>query len=626
MKWVKNIKWSLKKKIFAGYGIVLILLLVVLGWSLVHISRLGRASDAILSENYKSILAAENMINALERQDSAILFLLHGKVEESVKQYRNNEMIFMEWFGRAKDNITIAGEDSIIYQIENEYKNYLVQFMILKDAYENEKATITELMEVLYGKLQITTFHALYNSCINLRELNQATMFKASDNAARLARHAMISMTLIGLLTIAVGVGFSLFLANFITQPIRQLIVGTHEIAEGNYTVNIPKRSTDEFGLLADDFNTMTEKLKSYHDLNFERLMSERRKSDAIISSIDEGLVFVDADFKIANINPAAAKIFNVDIHSAEERHFLEIVKQPILFDYIKNASETGKLPAIETDENILTIKHNENIKYYQFYITPVRTKDDISKGVVLLLRDITRLKELDLLKSQFVMTASHELRTPLTSSIMSIDLLVEHSLEILDEKDRELLNAAQEELHRLRFLVNDLLELSKIESGKIELVFDNVIMSDLAAKAVSVLNTQANENGIDLIVDMPQNLPAVRIDPNKITWVITNLVSNAFRYTPRGGYVKLTAEPVGNQIQVSVTDNGSGIPYEYQSRIFDKFVQVKTNHVSGGSGLGLAICKEIVRAHKGTIWVDSVPEEGSTFNFTLPVTEPLHS
>ena len=169
---------------------------------------------------------------------------------------------------------------------------------------------------------------------------------------------------------------------------------------------------------------------------------------------------------------------------------------------------------------------------------------------------------------------------------------------------------------------MNDLLELSKIESGKIDLVFDTIALSDLAEKALSVLKNQADEKGIELIGDVPKTLPDVRIDPNKVTWIITNLVSNAFRYTKSGGYIKITAELVGNQVQVSVIDNGSGIPYEYQSRIFDKFVQVKTSSDTEGSGLGLAICKEIVRAHGGTIWVESEPGKGSTFSFTLPVAE----
>ncbi len=616
-------QWTLRKKIFFGYGIVLLLLLVVLGLALVHIGRLGRASDAILRENYKSILAAENMIKALERQDNAILLLLHGRREESITQFRADELTFMEWFGRAKDNITVAGEDTVIFRIEGEYRNYLVQSAALMDAYDNRKYPISEIIDTFYEGSLLKTFHSLTALCINLHELNQTTMFRASDNAGHLARHAMISMSMIGLLTIAIGMGFSLLLSNFITSPIRQLIDGTHQIAEGNYTVSIPKRSTDELGRLADDFNAMTKKLKLFHDLDIERLMSERRKSDAIISSIDEGLVFVDAELKIANINPAAAKIFNITPRAAEERHFLEIINQSTLFEYIKKAVETGKRPVIEPDHNILTIEQNEHANYYQFYITLVQTHDGAGRGAVLLLRDITRLKELDQLKSQFVMTASHELRTPLTSSIMSIDLLVERSLATLQEKDRELLQVAQEELHRLRILVNDLLELSKIESGKIDLAFETYVLSELILKAVSVLRTQSDERGIDLIADVPEMLPDVRIDPNKITWVITNLVSNAFRYTNSGGFIKISAEPVGTQVQISVTDNGTGIPYEYQSRIFDKFVQVKSNRDAGGSGLGLAICKEIVRAHGGTIWVDSVPGEGSAFRFTLPIAHP---
>jgi len=615
--------WTMKKKIFIGYGIVLVLLLMVLIRSLVHIGRLGRASEGILSENYKSILAAENMIDALERQDSAVLLLLHGRGEEGVSQFREHEMMFMEWFGRAKDNITIAGEDSIILNIGEEYRNYLAQFTILDNSYESRNAITDEMMNLLYDRALLRTFHTLYDLCISLRELNQTTMYQASDNATGLARHSMISMSIIGLLTIAVGIGFSLFLSSFITQPIRQLIEATQEITKGNYSVSIPKRSSDEFGLLAGDFNSMAQKLNTYHELNIERLMSERRKSDAIISSIDEGLVFVDEDLNIVNINPAASKIFDVDPNTAENRHFLEIINQSVLFKYMKVATETGKRPDLEQDKSILTIRHDDDSKYYQFLITPVRTKEGISKGVVLLLRDITRLKELDQLKSQFIMTASHELRTPLTSSIMSIDLLVERSINEMTEKDRSLLKAAQEEMHRLRVLVNDLLELSRIESGKIDLAFDTIVLADLIGKALSVLKTQAEEKGIDLFAELPEHLPEVRIDPNKITWVITNLVSNAFRYTNSGGHIRIIAEPVGNQVQVSVTDNGEGIPYEFQSRIFDKFVQVRTSHEAGGSGLGLAICKEIVRAHGGTIWVDSVPNEGSTFSFTLPVADP---
>jgi NtrC-family two-component system sensor histidine kinase KinB len=240
--------------------------------------------------------------------------------------------------------------------------------------------------------------------------------------------------------------------------------------------------------------------------------------------------------------------------------------------------------------------------------------------GVVLLLRNITKLKEVDRLKSEFVMIASHELRTPLTGIGMSIDLLHEMALQRLNEKEQLLLNSAHEEVQRLKALINSLLDLSKIEAGKVDMEFDKMPPHILFEKAISVLKTQADEKSIELTFSLPEDLPLVKADANKITWVLTNLISNALRYTESGGHISLFAEHVGNQIQISVTDDGAGIPYEYQSRIFDKFQQLKTDRDAGGSGLGLAICREIVRAHGGTIWVDSKPGEGSTFTFTLQV------
>jgi NtrC-family two-component system sensor histidine kinase KinB len=206
------------------------------------------------------------------------------------------------------------------------------------------------------------------------------------------------------------------------------------------------------------------------------------------------------------------------------------------------------------------------------------------------MLRDVTRLREVERLKSEFVMAASHELRTPLTSIGMSVDLLQEHAAAGLAEKDRELLATAHEEVERMKALINDLLDLAKIETGRILLDFGPVAVDELVG----------------------------RVDANKITWVLTNLVSNALRHARHGGHIHVTAIPVGPQIHLAVQDDGPGIPHEYQARIFQKFVQVKGRE-SGGTGLGLAICKEIVRAHGGTIWVESKPGQGSTFTFTIP-------
>ena len=249
-----------------------------------------------------------------------------------------------------------------------------------------------------------------------------------------------------------------------------------------------------------------------------------------------------------------------------------------------------------------------------------MRTPSGVIPGVVLLLRDITRLRELDRLKSEFVMTASHELRTPLTSLNMAVNLLRESAGTKLTDQERALLEACHEDVQRLRALVNDLLDLSKIEAGKVELAFEPVQPRFLGDQALSVIKAQADSKGIELTLGVPEDLPAVTADPHKIVWVLVNLLANAVRYTKAGGHISLQGEQVGNQVQLAVTDDGEGIPFDLQPRIFDKFVHGKPRDGGGGSGLGLAICREIVKAHRGAIWLDSIPGKGSTFTFTLPV------
>jgi NtrC-family two-component system sensor histidine kinase KinB len=429
-------------------------------------------------------------------------------------------------------------------------------------------------------------------------------------------------MAIIGIAAVGMGIGFSLLLSNLLTKPVREMVEATQKIAEGNYDIQISAHSSDELGHLAEEFNSMTQKLKGFHDLNIEQIMAEKQKSEAIIRSIDDGIILVDAEFKVTGMNPMSRRILDIPSDGPQNRHFLEVVKSEPLFHYIQQSMESGKPPSIEEKENVFTVERNGTRYHYQFSITPVRGKKGVLIGVVLLLRDVTRLTELDRLKNEFVMTVSHELRTPLTSIGMSIDLLLESTIQKLNEKEQQLLSAAHEDLQRLKVFVNNLLDLSKIEAGKMEMEYASIPVRLLFEKVVTVFKTQAEEKAVVFSYHVPEALPNVKADDNKITWVLTNLISNALRYTPGGGHIKFFAESFGPYVQISVSDDGPGIPYEYQSKIFDKFVQVKSDRAVGGSGLGLAICKEIVRAHGGTIWLDSVPGAGSTFTFTLPIWE----
>jgi NtrC-family two-component system sensor histidine kinase KinB len=613
------VRWTLRKKILIGYGIALLLMVVIVGWSLANLLRLGKASDAILTENYRSILAADNMIGAIERQDSAILLLMLGYSDEGLQQFGENENQFLQWLGRAKDNITVPGEDKVVQTIESGYSTYLVAFSHLRalvGADSDEAAGF-------YHETVLLSFRRVRDECVRLREVNQETMFRASNRAARIAHRAVVSVLIIGVGAVSLGLTFSLLLSHVLVQPLRQLTGATQKLAEGDYDVRVAAHSFDELGRLAADFNAMAARLKAYKKLDVQQILAEKLKSEAIIRSIDDGIVVIDADFRITGINPMAAAAFSTVPAEASGRHVLEVIKNEKLFEQIKRAVESSEATAPpDDDRNVIAVQKDETQRYYQFSIAAVHPAGESVASIVLLLRDITRLKELDRLKSEFVMTASHELRTPLTGIEMSIELLRERAAAKLDEQEQQLLEAAREEILRLKALVNDLLDISKIEAGRMEMEFEQAAVDELLDRAIAVLRNQADENGIELSAATGQDLPKVRADVNKITWVLTNLVSNALRYTDTGGYIRLRAERVGPQVHVSVTDNGEGIPYEYQSRIFDKFVQVKGRKATGGSGLGLTICKEIVRAHGGTIWLDSIPGKGSTFTFTLPVVE----
>jgi NtrC-family two-component system sensor histidine kinase KinB len=608
--------FSLRKKILLGYGIALLLTAVVLVWAVFDLSRLGKASDAILRENYVSIHAGGSMITALEEQNAAVLLMLAGYGTGDFSSYRANEVVFLRWLGRARDNITERGEGRIVADIDSAYAVFLERVETLR--FHQEKYPESALL--LYSSSIVPSFRAVHSACVRLREINQNAMYHTSAVAGQVASNAIISMLIIGAAAILIGLGFSVLLANFIARPLRRFASAARDIAAGTYDVALDVGSSDELGGLAREFTSMANTLKEYRNLNISRMIAEKKKSDAIIRNMDDGLIFVDTEYRVINMNPAAAEIFGANPAAAEGRHILEIVRSEELFEQLKRAAESGETSAQPESGNLLTFDHGETREHYQFSIVPVRVDSGSNAGVLLILRDVTRLKELDMLKSQFVMTASHELRTPLTSALLSIDLLAENAPSRFTEKETELLNAARQELHRLRSLVDDLLELSRIESGKIDLTFESIDISALIESAVNLMQKQGESRGIELSYRPVGILPPVKADPNKVMWVLTNLVSNALRYTDSGGWIRVAAEPFGAQVHISVADNGIGIPHEYHSRIFDKFVQIKSDRGNGGTGLGLAICREIVRAHGGTIWVESAPGQGSRFTFTLPV------
>jgi signal transduction histidine kinase len=248
--------------------------------------------------------------------------------------------------------------------------------------------------------------------------------------------------------------------------------------------------------------------------------------------------------------------------------------------------------------------------------------------GLVLVLQDVTQYKELDKLKSDFMAAVSHEFRTPLTSINMGVDLLRQQLLGPLTKAQEDLLNSAKQDCDRLTKLVRELLQLSKLESGKIELREDIVDIRKVIESALQPLQLPFQEKGVQLKVSLRSGLPSLVGDEQQFSWVISNLVNNALKYTDEGGMVEIRGVPDGENVLVQVRDTGKGISPEYLDKVFDKFVQVKQTLSStpGSVGLGLAIAKEIVEMYGGTIWVESELNRGTTFSFRLPAAQVQHA
>jgi signal transduction histidine kinase len=295
-----------------------------------------------------------------------------------------------------------------------------------------------------------------------------------------------------------------------------------------------------------------------------------------------------------------------------------EIARDGGIANAVSEALESQRPVAGEGMSQVLPLAVDGSERAFRVRTTPMRDSANHLLGAVTLLEDITHLREIDRLKSEFIATASHELRTPLTSVQMGVHLLLEGAAGELNDKQIEVLGACREDCDRLDKLMRDLLDLSRIEAGESQPELKTVSTRDLIIDETEELRPQVETKGLSFRVDAPPDLPAVQVDRSQIARVIANLVVNAIRYT-KEGEIRVSAAPRGRYVTVSVSDTGTGIPQDYLPHIFDKFVQVP-GAPTGGAGLGLAISRLIIEAHGGQISVQSELGHGSSFNFTLPI------
>ncbi len=573
-----------------------------------NLFRLERSVDALMTENYKSIDAIYRMMEAIERQDSAVLLYIGVDRQQGIEQFSQNQNDFERWLNIETDNVTENGELDVLGGLRSDYDLYSRTLYDLQaNGLQGPAAR-----DMYLNSIQ-PLFERIKERCRQLVQINERAMFAAKDRTTGDARRSMEALLGVALLVLAAGLVISQFFIRRFLRPIQTLSEHIRQVREGNLGLSVDVGARDEAGQLAMEFNDMTRRLQDYERSNLGTLLNERNRSVAIVQSISDPLMVLDARWHIQLINEACADYFHIDAMESTGRHFLDVIHDSALFRCIEAL-------VADAGGHQMTLYQNGR-RYFNLAATRLHSPDSAVSGIILALHDITDIKELEKVRTDFLASISHEFKTPLTSILMASSMLGEGGLGTLSADQVQAVQTIAEDGERLLTLVNELLELMRIESGRQVYHMKPCRIADIAAACVESFRDTAQRRGIALRCAVGEDLPAVTADFEKIRWVLNNLISNAINYSDTGNAVDVTSLAEGSYVQVSVRDTGIGIAPQYLDRIFDKFVSAEGSDIEvRGTGLGLSVSKAIVRAHGGDIWVRSEAGKGSTFTFTLRI------
>ncbi|HEY6247604.1 MAG TPA: ATP-binding protein [Pyrinomonadaceae bacterium] len=615
---------SVRTKLLFGYLIFIVALVALGAWGAWRLREMGSVSRRIMSNNYDSVVAAQDMKESLERQDSAAVFALLGARDKAAAQLREHRAKFDQNFEKAANNITEIGESAAVEAIRVDRRKYYEMFdafmqrvnstdqsadSVTRPEVRSERTEYFNLLEPQFNKLRA--------ECEHLLQLNQRAMVAKSEAAAGVAQLWFYRTLLIAGVLVAAGIYLAFFLANRIVEPLRELTATTAKMAGGDLNAKVDVSSRDELGILAAEYNRMAERIRQLRTSDMGRLMMAQQTTEAAIDSLYDPIIVTDGEGLVTKLNPAAEEIFGSERENTG-KHIGDVARDVRIAGAVAEAIESQRPVAGEGMSSVLPLAVDGSERAFRLRTTPMRDNGSRLLGAVTLLEDITHLREIDRLKSEFIANASHELRTPLTSVQMGVHLLLEGAAGDLNDKQTEVLSACREDCERLDKLMRDLLDLSRIEAGESQPELNTVKTREFIVSVTEDLRPRVESKGLAFNVQVSVGLPDVFIDASQIERVLANLVVNAIRYTKQGE-IRIAAEPRGGYVAISVSDTGTGIPQEYLPHIFEKFVQVPGTP-TGGAGLGLAISRLIVEAHGGQISVQSEVGQGSTFTFTLPV------
>ncbi|WP_045485133.1 KinB sensor domain-containing domain [Pseudomonas sp. StFLB209] len=420
-------------------------------------------------------------------------------------------------------------------------------------------------------------------------------------------------LSLVALAVLCIGFVTAHGIARRFGAPIEALAKAADKIGQGDFDVTLPISPAAEMNLLTRRFGLMAEALRKHQATNIDELLAGQQRLQAVLDSIDDGLLMIDRQGQLEHLNPVAQRQLGWDESRLGQRPG-EALARPELDEEILLNLRGGTLERAPED---LCIEIDGESRLLTYSLTPVSHSAGHILGAVMVLHDVTEQRAFERVRSEFVLRASHELRTPVTGMHMAFGLLQERVHFAEESRETDLFNTVKEEMQRLMQLINDLLNFSRYQSGLQKLKLAPCAIDDLLEEARQRFIDRAQEQSIILQLDLQENIPRLHADQSQLERVLDNLLDNALRHTPENGLIRLQARRHGERAIISVEDSGEGIAYGNQARIFEPFVQV--GRKKGGAGLGLALCKEIVQLHGGRMGVYSRPGQGTQFYMALP-------
>ncbi len=585
---------GLRFKLAAGFGALLALLLATGVVSLVLLSRNASVLDRILRENFDSVGYGQRMKDRLDE----IELVLRPETLDSASQKRLVEA--RSGFGaelrNETANINVPGEKELVDT--------------LTGAWHSLDAGLARPVPAL----DPATFARALRLSQRVIDLNLGNILSA-DGQVKTSHHEARAVLL---LLLAGGTALSLVWAawasRWIVRPIHGLTNSVREVGKGNLDMVVAVHSRDELGELAEAFNSMAKRLREYRDSDRQRLLRVHRTTQMAVDSLPDAVMVVTPQARVELANGAARRIFGV-----AELDGLSKVAGGVLEEMVLEAVRTGQPVEPRSYASAIQV-FDGGEKFFLPKALPILESTGIVAGVTVVLADITQMRRLEEIRTGALSVVSHELRTPLTSLRMSAHLLLDDRLGDLSSSQVDLVSTVIEEGSRLQRIVDELLDIARLDAGRTRMALSSHDPEEMVQHAIAEWEGAYREKGVRLESHCAPDLPRMEVDSVRVAHVFSNLLSNALRYTPKAGTVRIDARSESGNLVVEVSDTGEGIAPDQISHVFERFYRVPGQATDTGVGLGLSIVREIVQAHGGEIGVQSTLGAGTKFRITLPL------